>query len=276
MEYKDSNRLTREYLFSLISNNIGLLEKHIKKQEYKKELTAVFHDSAELANMLENGISDSSYFDINYSRILKDELIAIISNNSFKTHLSTSIDRIINEKEKDNKKKKISHKSFVISVFKEMANYHDQIIEKNLIIPWSKTDQKITSTNRPTSFLSYAYYDKGITLGLYLYFQIHGGFLYVNWMWSGVNLSSEITKRQLDDVLKQSDQFLFLRTLNSEFDYYEEKQIRQWCSWEIGNFFTKHRNQKYLINFYGKKPKDNDLLSTFKEFKYVVNGIIHD
>lgn len=273
MENQDDFRFTREYLFRLIADNMNLLENHLVYRNDRDRLAIVFRDSAAVAYLLEKDSFDGTFYDIDYYRGIRDRIISVVEDRPFNDYLNVILDRILSDKKE--KKDKINYKSFVISVFRDIASFHDKIIEQSLNIPWSKTDQEYLLTKRPSTFLSYAYYDKGITLGLYIYLQIHGGFLYVNWMWSGVNSSSEITKRQLDDVLKQSDQFLFLRTLNSDFDYYGGTQIRQWCSWEIGNFYTKNWNQKYYINFYGKTPNENEFLSTLKELKYVVEGKIN-
>ena len=83
-----------------------------------------------------------------------------------------------------------------------------------------------------------------------------------------------VTKKQLDNELGRSNQFLFLRTINSELDYYGNSHIRQWCSWEIGNYYTKNPSRKFYINFYGTTLK-NDLLTTFSIFRYVKDGIIN-
>ena len=93
-------------------------------------------------------------------------------------------------------------------------------------------------------------------------------------MWSGVNANSSITKAQLNDELGKSSQLLFLRTLNSELNYYDRPQIRQWCSWEIGNYYTKHKNEKFYVNFYGNSIKTNDILYSFRPLTRVVRGTI--
>ena len=81
-------------------------------------------------------------------------------------------------------------------------------------------------------------------------------------------------KKILDDELNRSNQLLFLRTINSELRIRGNHGIRQWCSWEIGNFYTKHSGEKYYTSFYDTAEPSNDILDTFKPMKEVVNGDI--
>lgn len=91
-------------------------------------------------------------------------------------------------------------------------------------------------------------------------------------MWNGVNSNSSITKKILEDELNRSKQLLFLRTINSELRIRGNHNIRRWCSWEIGNFYTKHSDEKYYTSFYDTTEPSNDILDTFKPMKEVVYG----
>ena len=74
---------------------------------------------------------------------------------------------------------------------------------------------------------------------------------------------------------KYSNQFLFLRTTNSELRIRgNNNSIRQWCAWEIGNFYTKHKEEKYYTSFYDKTEPRNDILDTFRPMREVVLGEI--
>lgn len=80
---------------------------------------------------------------------------------------------------------------------------------------------------------------------------------------------------ELEDALKDSNQFLFLRTTNSELRIRgNNNSIRQWCAWEIGNFYTKHKEEKYYTSFYDKTEPRNDILDTFRPMREVVLGEI--
>lgn len=129
--------------------------------------------------------------------------------------------------------------------------------------------------NMPQTFLSYAYVDKGLTLGLFFYFLINHGFLYVNWMWFGSSSSAAHIKAELEKELEKSSQFLFLRTMNSELNIRSGGMVRQWCAWEIGNFYTKHKDEKFLTNFYDSPYTSSDLLNNFNSFKFVLNGRVY-
>lgn len=72
-------------------------------------------------------------------------------------------------------------------------------------------------------------------------------------MWDRVNNHSSVTKEKLEEALKDSNQFLFLRTTNSELRIRGNNSIRQWCAWEIGNFYTKHKEEKYYTSFYEQR-----------------------
>ena len=109
---------------------------------------------------------------------------------------------------------------------------------------------EVVRASRKQTFLSYAYYDKGLTQAMFVYFWMRSGFLYVNWMWDGVNSHSSMTKSKLESALADSDQFLFLRTTNSELRVRgNNNSVRQWCAWEIGNYYTKHKDEKYYTSF---------------------------
>lgn len=263
--------ITREYLFKLIAENFQLIDQFLVLKQNRQFIIEVFSDSARISKQLENDISSGDNFSFSSFNDYWKSIVISIGNDSFRQFIDNAIRKKVYDKLKGISKD--TYKSIVISIFKEMAAYHNKIIESNFAAPWFGLKSLTNSNDVPQTFLSYAYFDKGISLGLYLYFQINGGFLYVNWMWSGTN-PSPITKQQLNDELGKSNQFLFLRTLNSELDYYGNSHIRQWCSWEIGNYYTKNSSQKYYLNFYGKMSK-NDLLSTFSIFRYVKDGIIN-
>ena len=176
----------------------------------------------------------------------------------------------------EGKNKKLSNnsnsfKTFFRYLLKTIAEYQEEVIEANFI---EIEDISRVRFGRKQTFLSYTYYDKGLTQALFYYFWLRSGFLYVNWMWNGVNSNSSITKKILEDELNRSNQLLFLRTINSELRIRGNHSIRQWCSREIGNFYTKHSDEKYYTSFYDTIEASNDILDTFKPMKEVVHGDI--
>lgn len=267
-------KLTREYLFNLIVAHFNLLENYLLYSHNRDMLIRVFQNSARIAHILESEIEkrEKYYREGIYS--LLNEFVSIIEVDSFRVHISQNVRKTVDERMKKNGNMHI--RAFIIVVFKEIAAFHNKMIDDSFRSPWFNVKEKTISNNAPQTFLSYSYDDKGISLGLYVFFLVNGGFLYVNWMWSGVNQNSSITKTQLENELNHSDQFLFLRTLNSELEYHGGSQIRQWCSWEIGNYYTKRKEEKYVVNFYGSDFKKNDMLFTFRTMASVINGRIVD
>ena len=111
-------------------------------------------------------------------------------------------------------------------------------------------------------FLSYAYKDKLYSWVLYHYMRKKGVLLYVDWMHSDALDDSSEIKTNLQKALSNSEQFLFLRTANSELGKNDNKQIRSWCSWEFGNFYgpalsgsTDRSEEKYYIQVYATFKK---------------------
>lgn len=107
------------------------------------------------------------------------------------------------------------------------------------------------------TFLSYAFKDKLVSFLLFLEARESNIVLFVDWMYNydysevpknhAVNL-----KRSLAYFLNASNKLLYLRSINSELNTSvtlygkfgkRQKMVRQWCSWEIGNFY------KYYTNF---------------------------
>ena len=269
----ENDVLSRELLYRIIADNFDLIEPHLVLKQNQDYIIGVFRDSAKLARLFESGIDDNNDYSFDSFNDLWTEAVSVLEEDSFRDYIVTTIRQSFSEKRGSNSKN--TYKALIVSVFKGMAEFHNKLIEKCFENPWFSDKFPSGASDKPRTFLSYAYSDKGVTLGLYIYFQMNGGSLYVNWMWSGINPHSRITKDQLDKELSGSIQFLFLRTINSELDYYGSSHIRQWCSWEIGNYYTKRKSSKYYLNFYGKGAGKNDLLSTFGICKYVKDGIIN-
>lgn len=265
--------ITREYLYNLIADNFSKIKKFLINEHNENYIISIFKDSAKFVSYFEKELANGKDYTLSSFDFLIKKALDNVKEESLREFINLKIIQKTEEKFKGNDY--ISYKAIIISIFKEIANFHNNIIKKNFETVWfSHTDEKPKFSVSQT-FLSYAYYDKGITLGLYIHFINNNGFLYVNWMWSGTNDDSSLTKKQLNSELAASNQLLFLRTLNSELNYYGGSHIRQWCSWEIGNYYTKNSNEKYYLDLYGTGVRGNDLLSSFKTFLYVKNGIIN-
>lgn len=231
----------------------------------------MYYDSAQLIR----GFEDI----INYRERMPqmEEFQEILDRNAYEVQNLLLVQRVTNQMQQMSEKTREkltpsnSFKTYFRYLLKAIADYQEEVIESNFI--GLSVDESIRTARKQT-FLSYAYLDKGLTQALFYYFWLRSGFLYVNWMWDGVNNHSSITKENLEDVLKDSNQFLFLRTTNSELRIRGNNSIRQWCAWEIGNFYTKHKEEKYYTSFYDKTEPRNDILDTFRPMKEVVLGEI--
>lgn len=263
------SNLTRYQLFqdapSIIRQSDALLE-----LEEEQEICDMYLDSARLLRGFEEEINNSISF-LERDRFLYrfEDNMSEIRNLEFVQFVRNYLER---EKNKKQKKKVLSFQDEFRFLLKAITAYQETIIRDDLFLGLNLDRLK---ENRKQTFLSYAYYDKGLTTALFMYFLQKNGFLYVNWMWNGVNGNGTVTKRVLESALDDSDQFLFLRTTNSEMHIQGNNQsIRQWCSWEIGNFYTKHNENKFYTSFYDKEEPRNDILDSFKAMKEVRNGVI--
>lgn len=112
--------------------------------------------------------------------------------------------------------------------------------------------------SRNKVFLSHAFDDKLYTLSLFIFMLKKDIFLYVDWIFSPIFQNGVDIKNNLSKHLSESRQLLFLRTVNSEFSIRGSGNIRGWCSWELGTFYTLNKMQsddKYYIELYKCKNK---------------------
>ncbi|WP_314180533.1 hypothetical protein [Abiotrophia defectiva] len=128
-------------------------------------------------------------------------------------------------------------------------------------------------------FLSHAYVDRLYTLGLFLYFYDKGIYLYIDWMHQAENMATKNLKEKLTKEIYQSSQILFLRTLNSELALHGgNKQVREWCAWEIGAFdFKDSGSGRFYIDRYRKsrpQKSKSKLIEDYKPLRSIQNGIL--
>lgn len=93
-------------------------------------------------------------------------------------------------------------------------------------------------------FLSYSFDDRIYTLMLFDIAKKNKIFLCVDWIINDKNSEGTELKNTLYSILQRCNHLLFLRSLNSEFLIKGSPQIRQWCSWEIGFFYHKNKNDE--------------------------------
>ena len=134
--------------------------------------------------------------------------------------------------------------------------FNDEIIPGD----FSNREAEYIRGGRPQVFLSHAYDDKLYAAALFRYFYEHDVFLYVDWMHHGPQTDGRVLKAYLNKELNNSDQLLFLRTLNSELNIQGKQMLRSWCAWELGNFYRREDgHQKYLLNLYSVEKYENSL-----------------
>lgn len=114
-------------------------------------------------------------------------------------------------------------------------------------------------------FLSYSSIDKAVSFWVFQYFRERNIFLYVDWMFGKYYDNGVDSKEQLENEIRKSKKFIYLRTLNSE--NFTGKYTRSWCGWEIGRSYQYHINNQYICNDFAVGPISSpSILDGFKEF----------
>lgn len=265
---REPEKLNRYELFMFAYKNLENYSEYFTFPFAIEDLKKMYYDSAEvIKGFEENFKEEKNFFDFREGVFKQLELIG---NNSLKNLVKNAFLQIEVKNSNNNSRYGVN------VLLKAICEYQNNVFSNEIRIIEPLSGIKYFKKNRPQIFLSYAYYDAGLTFALYLYFLAHGAFLYVNWMWAGTYPNSFITKRELNKELSKSVQFLFLRTSTSELRIKGGHSIRQWCSWEIGNYYTINQNEKFFIDFYDQgKPYKNDMLDTFEIMGGIYNGLIY-
>ena len=260
--------LTRYYLYNISGDY--LKENGTIAYRNPKVVMNMYYDSATLIEDFENMmISDNANQNTNFLKVFEQN-IGKIDNAMFVQAITYLFQKQI-DKNNNKQSTDISFETYFRYLLNAITIYQEQIINDNFL---SFSFDEMYYKKRKQTFLSYAYDDKGLTQALFYYFWVNSGFLYVDWMWNGAFNSGSLIKENLENALEDSEQFLFLRTTNSELKVRGNHTIRQWCAWEIGNFYTKHKDQKFYTSFYDKTKPNNVILDTFKPMEKVELGEI--
>ncbi len=262
------NALLRNELYSFAANNlrnVNLRFKDIGEVIYALRESAIF-----LAEIEKITGTERQYFDFIeiYRSISKN------TNQELMFYVSSAYQKRLEMNEKKREKDKDSFDEMFSAILSAVIKYQNKVIDRNYLFEENKREQFTTDNSEIVrTFLSYAYDDKGLSLSLFVYFLLNGGFLYVDWMWNSKADNCAVLKNKLDEELDNSNQLLFLRTAASELKIRGNHTVRQWCSWEIGNYYTKNKHNKYVLAFYDD-ANDNFFLKSFKVMTRVVNGVI--
>lgn len=173
-----------------------------------------------------------------------------------------SKDKLIRDYEFLLESKETNNKKVFSRFSKFITNTSDRLFSQKQYIEYMKEVVKQTNTKVfHKVFLSYAFKDKLYLLGIFDYFYQKNILLYIDAFHNVEQTDGEILKTLLKKELETSEQFLFLRTANSELSMRGSYQIRQWCAWEIGYFDKVRKSRSENNNEENsnlKKPYDND------------------
>lgn len=191
--------------------------------------------------------------------IIVDLLKKNIQETESKYRDDKRIERLCNRlsklaKEYENKNEKENQNSRLLfnKIINELGDFN-----KKVILPKELPDYYRTKPEQmPQVFFSHAYDDRLYSLALFRYFYNKNIYLFVDWMHNGEISDGRELKKTLENELKNSEQLLFLRTLNSELDIQGKHMLRSWCAWELGNFHYKS-HEKYMINLYSVDKYEN-------------------
>ena len=247
----------------LLKINIGILmdieSNYLVQSDYEQEiftkekLLTVYMDNV---NLLERDLRENHFKKLNldYRKIQesKDEVYAF---NALLKILNDINNRVINGSE---------------------FNLYKYYAENKFRFNNNEENGLKTPINRV--FLSHAFDDHLYTFSLFLFMLKNQVFFYVDWLFcKPLNNGIEI-KKNLENELALASQLLFLRTVNSEFSIKGSGNIRGWCSWELGSFYTKSKtkNSKFYIELYSRKDTklNNKQLDGISPLREINMGIL--
>ncbi|MCQ2286901.1 MAG: hypothetical protein MJZ76_08520 [Bacteroidales bacterium] len=244
-------------------------------REKNDEIRKIFQNSATLIKNLENPLDNEKRRDY-FLSLYNGNLRGLDKNDPFVAYVSKNMQRFLDDK-------RSNFNQHLVYLIRIIASYQNQVIKE---YPLFVGNLNSLRNNRPQVFLSYAYVDRGLSLALFYYFLQNNAFLYIDWMWRGDVEDGGLLKYDLNCALCRSEQLLFLRTPNSELKVSGGTFIRQWCAWEIGNYYAKGSCccedvlfcRKFFSNLSGNDDvgvtsSDNRFLSTFLPMKKVENGV---
>ncbi|WP_302976462.1 hypothetical protein [uncultured Streptococcus sp.] len=274
----NSNQFVKELediLFLLDSNEIGLMSvtdnlyrlRHTLRLEYDRLKSDWDFDNKDSKKLIAKAPSYLRRVDeLEYE--LEDKLHDLIRSDS----------------EKNKRKIEMDIRRIISKVLDAITNYqNNQIKEIDAIVQIINENYSNTDANKRNQvFLSHAFKDRLYTLGLFLHFYEQNVYLYIDWMHQSKNSKTKKLKNNLIREIRNSDQLLFLRTLNSELALQGgNRQIRQWCAWEIGTFDYKTRGKedsRFYIDRFRKNRQSksqSQIIQDFQPLRGIQNGRLY-
>lgn len=250
-EYSHNQRIAIEINIAILSG----IEELFLSQDESPELKEV-KDPA-ILNILQYNIAHvrrRELNDVEINRLLRklDKLVQAYSNKK--------------EDEAQNSRNLFN------KIINELGTYNSKILLDGQVPLSDREKGKL-----PQVFLSHAYDDKLYALALFEFFYDNRIYLYVDWMHHGKMKDGIELKKNLQKELDESGQLLFLRTINSELDIQGKHMLRSWCAWELGNFYRKKNDEKYMINLYSVEDFKSDYniqLHGVKIFSGITGGCL--
>lgn len=216
----------------------------------------------------------------------KENIIDIFGEN----YRNLNTNSLINEDEYTNALGNFAKANDEYYTFNKLIKFLNDITDRFFenvgfykIFPYDLEEDKYKILNNKVAehrvFLSYAFKDRLYAFCLFIYMYFNSIFLYVDFLFCGELNDGVDIKNNLYNQLSLSSQLLFLRSVNSELNIRGSANIRGWCSWELGTFYTLkniNKDSKFYINLYGPKGKGekNRQLDGVKPLFNIIKGVL--
>lgn len=273
IEFRNNRFLTefslheREIIDNLLRFNIYILDGIENYFLISNDDSIISIDTSELTKVY---LDKVNYIDINFYK-------GIISRNDIKK-MQSIVDNNENKIEDTTKKGRNKDIYYLFnSIINVLNEINNKVLDRLKIQSnyFSRDSEVLGKIFRNQVFLSHAFDDKLYTFSLFVFMLEEDIFLYVDWIFSPEFDNGERIKLNLSERILDSDQLLFLRTVNSELSIRGSGNIRGWCSWELGTFYSiKNKNDKFYIELYRSKTnqKRNKQLDGIKPLKGIDSG----
>lgn len=273
IEFRNNRFLTefslheREIIDNLLRFNIYILDGIENYFLISNDDSIISIDTSELTKVY---LDKVNYIDINFYK-------GIISRNDIKK-MQSIVDNNENKIEDTTKKGRNKDIYYLFnSIINVLNEINNKVLDRLKIQSnyFSRDSEVLGKRFRNQVFLSHAFDDKLYTFSLFVFMLEEDIFLYVDWIFSPEFDNGERIKLNLSERILDSDQLLFLRTVNSELSIRGSGNIRGWCSWELGTFYSiKNKNDKFYIELYRSKTnqKRNKQLDGIKPLKGIDSG----